>query len=170
QVRLVRHDLVAKRRAWHFLRGATLADRRARACDGARGIISVEHQTGTAETLSDNSKNVEDVVNFQGPILRIFEVRTKCNSGDELLRKFATTSARVVTGEPGNYGFFFGREIEGDANSVIFVSVWTDLAAVKSKFGDDWQTSYMPAGYADLIEECSVRHVDLNGGWHVNGL
>ncbi len=109
-------------------------------------------------------------MDFRGPILRIFEVRTKPDSADELLRRFATTSAQVVTGEPGSHGFFFGRDVESNGNSVMFVSVWKDLAAVKEKFGEDWQTSYMPAGYAELIEECSVRHVDLNGEWHVNGL
>jgi len=28
----------------------------------------------------------------------------------------------------------------------------------------------MPDGYEDLIEACSVRHFDVNGGWHVDGL
>ncbi|MGI9408790.1 MAG: antibiotic biosynthesis monooxygenase family protein [Hyphomicrobiaceae bacterium] len=109
-------------------------------------------------------------MNFEGPVLRVFEVRTKPNCADELLGKFATTSAQVVTGEPGNHGYFFGHCVEGDGNVVLFVSVWKDLAAVKAKFGDAWQVSYMPDGYTDLVEECSVRHFELNGGWHVEGL
>lgn len=109
-------------------------------------------------------------MNSEGPVLRIFEVRTKPDSADDLVRKFATTSAQVVAGEPGNHGYFFGRCVEHDSNVVMFVSVWKDLAAIKAKFGDDWRVSYMPDGYADMIEECSVRHVDLNGGWHVGGL
>ena len=52
-------------------------------------------------------------------------------------------------------------------NTVVFVSVWKDLAAVKVRFGDDWQVSYMPEGYDELIDECSVRHIDMSDGWHV---
>jgi quinol monooxygenase YgiN len=102
-----------------------------------------------------------------GPVLRIFEVRTKPNCADKLLENFATTSAEVVRGKPGNTGYFFGRCIQGGDDTVLFVSVWEDLAAIQSRFGDDWQVSYLPAGYEDLIKDCSVRHFDMTGGWHV---
>ncbi len=105
-----------------------------------------------------------------GPLLRVFEVRTKEGCADTLLKNFATTSADVVQGKPGNKGYFFGRCVQGGENVVIFVSVWKDLHAVKARFGEDWQVSYMPSGYEELIEECSVRHFDMNTGWHLHGL
>ncbi|MEM7749731.1 MAG: antibiotic biosynthesis monooxygenase [Pseudomonadota bacterium] len=104
----------------------------------------------------------------QGPILRVFEVRTKPGAADQLLQNFSSTSAGVVQGQPGNQGYFFGRCVQGGANAVLFVSVWKDLEAVKERFGDDWQTSYLPAGYEDFIEECSIRHFNMAGGWHVD--
>ena len=103
----------------------------------------------------------------EGPVLRIFEARAKPDCAKDLLAKFATTSSQVVLGEPGNQGYFFGRCIEGDGDVIMFVSVWKDLAAIKSRFGEDWQASYMPDGYEDMIEDYAVRHVDLAGGWHV---
>ena len=106
----------------------------------------------------------------QGPLLRIFEVRTKPGCADQLLQNFSTTSAGVVQGQPGNKGYFFGKCVQGGENVVVFVSVWKDLGAVKERFGDDWQSSYLPVGYEDLIEECSVRHFDMGSGWHVNDL
>lgn len=109
-------------------------------------------------------------MNAKGPVLRVFEVRAKPNCAGKLLEKFATISAEVVNGEPGNGGYFFGRSVEGDDDVVLFVSVWKDLAAIQAKFGRDWQASYMPDGYAELIEDCSVRHFDLAGGWHVTDL
>ena len=112
----------------------------------------------------------DTVTRTNGPVLRVFEVRTKPNCADKLLESFATTSAEVVSGKPGNNGYLFGRCVEGDGNVVVFVSVWKDLDAIKSRFGQDWQVSYMPDGYAEMIEECSVRHFDLTGGWHVSGL
>ena len=36
-----------------------------------------------------------------GPVLRLFEVRTREGCDDELMKKFATTSAEVVQNEPG---------------------------------------------------------------------
>ncbi|MDJ0611735.1 MAG: antibiotic biosynthesis monooxygenase [Kiloniellales bacterium] len=105
-----------------------------------------------------------------GPILRVFEVRTREGCADRLLENFATKSADVVRGKPGNLGHFFGRCVQGGGNVVVFVSVWANLDAVKARFGQDWQSSFLPAGYEDLIEECSVRHFDVGSGWHVRDL
>ena len=56
----------------------------------------------------------------------------------------------------------FGKCVQGGENIVMFVSVWEDLDAVKTRFGSDWQISYLPEGYGDLIEECSIRHFDMS--------
>ena len=105
-----------------------------------------------------------------GPILRIFEVRTKPGCSEKLLANFESTSSEVVRDKPGNCGYFFGNCIQGGDNVVMFVSVWQNLAAVKARFGADWQESYLPDGYEDLIEECSIRHLDASNGWHVKNL
>ena len=103
----------------------------------------------------------------KGPIMRIFEVRVRRGAAEELLQKFATTSAEVVKGKPGNLGYFFGRHVGGDDDEVIFTSLWEDLDAIKNRFGDDWQQSYLPAGYDSLIASHKLRHIDLSSGWHV---
>ena len=105
-----------------------------------------------------------------GAILRMFEVRTKPGCAQTLLDNFATTSANVVRGQPGNLGYFFGECVQGGDDVVLFVSVWENLDAVKAQFGGDWQTSYLPDGYEDLIEACSIRHVDMGCGWHVDNV
>lgn len=101
------------------------------------------------------------------PIMRLFEVRAKPGCAEELMQKFATTSAEVVQGEPGNAGYFFGQGVEVDGDTVMFASFWEDLDAVKARFGAAWQQSFLPPGYEALIETCSVRHIDLGSGWHV---
>ena len=110
--------------------------------------------------------------NAGGPIMRLFEVQAKPGCAQELIEKFSTTSSSVVRDEPGNRGYFFGQGVEADDGFVVFASIWADLEAVKTRFGDDWQRSFLPPGYEALIESCSVRHVDLSSGWHVepNGL
>lgn len=102
-----------------------------------------------------------------GPVLRLFEARAKQGRGDELAQKFATTSIEVVRNKPGNIGYFHGPSVAGDEGHFIFGSVWKDLNAVKDRFGDEWQSSHLPAGYADLIDQCSVNHYDLGSDWHV---
>jgi len=88
---------------------------------------------------------------FSGSILRVFEARAKPGYADSLAKKFATTSVDVVRNQPGNQGHFFGR---------------SDLNAVKARFGDDWKSSFLPPGYSELIEECSVKHFALRTDWH----
>jgi quinol monooxygenase YgiN len=102
-----------------------------------------------------------------GPILRLFEVTARPGCAAALLEKFATTSVEVVDGEPGNEGYFFGRELATEGETVVFASIWRDLDAVQARFGDEWRESFLPEGYEALIETCSVRHVDLSDGWHV---
>lgn len=102
----------------------------------------------------------------QGPILRIFEVKAKPGHAAELIAKFGTTSAAVVDGHPGNQGYFFGPGIGTDSDRAIFVSLWADLTAVQQRFGMNWQRSYLPEGYEDLIESCSVQHIDASKGWN----
>ena len=103
---------------------------------------------------------------LSGPVLRLFHVRAKPGSAAMLAAQFETTSADVVRNEPGNQGYFFGQGIQQDADVVIFASLWADLDAVKTRFGEDWQQSYLPPGYEALIETCWVQHIDLSGGWH----
>jgi quinol monooxygenase YgiN len=103
-----------------------------------------------------------------GPVLRLFEVTTKPGRAEELLASFATTSAAVVRGKPGNAGYFFGREIAREGDTVIFASVWENLDAIKAHFGADWQVSYLPPGYEEMIDSCGNRHIDMAGGWHVD--
>lgn len=102
-----------------------------------------------------------------GPVLRLFQVRVREGSADLLLEKFATTSATVVRNEDGNQGYFFGRDMDGDDNTLVFASLWKDLASIKRRFGDDWQKSFLPEGYEDMIEEHAIRHIDLSGGWFI---
>ena len=102
-----------------------------------------------------------------GPIVRLFEARPKQGRGDELAQKLATTSVEVVRNKPGNEGYFFGQSVAGEDDVFVFASVWKDLGAVKDRFGAGWQSSYLPTGYADLIDECSVRHFELGSGWNL---
>ncbi|MDU8945977.1 hypothetical protein [Ovoidimarina sediminis] len=74
----------------------------------------------------------------------------------------------ALAAELGNQGCFFGEGVASDKDCVVFASVWKDLSALKARFGEAWQTSFLPPGYDALIDECSVRHIDLSEGWKVD--
>ena len=111
---------------------------------------------------------MEQNMSGRGPIMRLFEVQAKPGRSAELIEKFATTSADVVQGQPGNAGYFFGQGVSNDDGLVVFASIWRDMDAIKERFGARWQESFLPPGYEALIETCAVRHIDLSEGWHVD--
>ena len=96
-------------------------------------------------------------------IFRVFEVRARPGHAKTLERKLSETSVSVVAGEPGNLGHFFGTTLSSDGNDLVFVSVWQDMDAIKARFGESWEESYLPEGYEALIESCSVRHIVVDG-------
>lgn len=96
-------------------------------------------------------------------IFRVFEVRAKPGNAAELKQKLSDTSVSVVSGKPGNLGYFFGENLSSDENDLVFISVWRDLESVKSLFGDDWQESFLPEGYDEMIDSCSIRHIEVEG-------
>ncbi|MDJ0779207.1 MAG: hypothetical protein QNJ85_15160 [Gammaproteobacteria bacterium] len=96
-------------------------------------------------------------------ILRIFEVRARAGCAGLLKQKLSDTSVAVVDGKPGNLGYFFGSNLSADENELVFISVWQDLESIKLRFGDTWQESFLPEGYAEIIESCSIRHVEFDG-------
>ncbi|MEM7359916.1 MAG: antibiotic biosynthesis monooxygenase [Pseudomonadota bacterium] len=100
---------------------------------------------------------------YQQAVLRVFQARPKAGKAQQLKDKFAQTSVSVVVGEPGNLGYLFGTDISSDQDELVFISLWESLNAVKQRFGDNWQASFLPEGYDDLIERCTVRHIEFDG-------
>lgn len=102
---------------------------------------------------------------FPGSVLRMSEARAKPGCVESLVEKFATTSVKVVLNQPGNQGHFLRKHIAAEGDVLVFVSVWKDMDAIKTLFGEDWESSYLPPGCSDLIEDCSVKHVALETDW-----
>ena len=102
-------------------------------------------------------------MNLTNSILRVFDVRAKPGKAELLKLKLSDTSVSVVKGKPGNQGYFFGENISSDGNDLVFISVWENLDSIKSHFGDEWENSYLPEGYEEIIESCSIKHIEING-------
>ena len=102
-------------------------------------------------------------MNLRKSILRVFDVRAKPGKASVLKQKLSDTSVSVVKGKPGNLGYFFGESISTDGKDLVFISVWDNLDSVKSHFGEEWEKSYLPEGYDEIIENCSIRHIEFDG-------
>ena len=53
--------------------------------------------------------------------------------------------------------------IRTDEHDLMFISVWNSLDSIKSHFGEDWEQSYLPEGYEEIIDHCSLKHVQIDG-------
>jgi len=104
-----------------------------------------------------------DKMKLKKSILRIFEVRAKPGNAELLRQKLSDTSVSVVNGKPGNLGYFFGENLSSDENDLMFISVWKDLESIKSLFGKEWEESFLPEGYDEIIESCSIKHIEFDG-------
>lgn len=102
-------------------------------------------------------------MNLNKSILRVFDVRAKPGKAELLKQKLSDTSVSVVRGKPGNLGYFFGENISADGNDLVFISVWDSLESIKSHFGESWEQSYLPEGYNEIIESCSIKHILFDG-------
>ncbi len=100
-------------------------------------------------------------------IFRVFEVRAKSGEAENLKQKLSRTSVAVVKDKPGNLGYFFGKQLYSDDHDFVFISVWKDMNSVKSHFGANWEQSYLPEGYEEIIESCSIKHIALDGNLDV---
>jgi hypothetical protein len=92
------------------------------------------------------------------PIARVFRATAAPGCRDELLRRFHSSSAALVIGKVGCLGYRILEPVDAAAPEVAFESIWRDLDAVKVAFGDVWQQSHLPEGYAALMTAYSVHH------------
>ncbi len=96
-------------------------------------------------------------------IFRVFEARAKPGKAELLKQKLSATSVSVVKGKPGNIGCFFGENLSSSENDLVFISVWEDLDSIQAQFGADWERSFLPEGYDEIIESCSITHMKVDG-------
>jgi hypothetical protein len=95
------------------------------------------------------------------PILRLFKARALPGRQTELAAKLATTSAELVSAQPGFLGYLAAGPAAEGARDFAFISVWSSFGAMKALFGESWRDSRLPPGYAALIESHSVEHFHL---------
>lgn len=102
-------------------------------------------------------------MNLSNSVLRVFDVRALPGKSEALKQKLSDTSVSVVAGKPGNIGYFFGQSLSSEKEDLVFISIWSDMESIKSLFGEDWEESYLPEGYEELIESCSIKHIHFDG-------
>ena len=124
--------------------------------DDSQKTLSLPLSKGTDMSSSDRYELRSGV-----PILRLFKARARPNCESALAEKLATSSVQVVRNEPGFLGFVCAGPANNSDRDFVFASMWRDADAIKARFGHDWRVSFLPPGYAELIEECSVEHYQL---------
>jgi quinol monooxygenase YgiN len=92
------------------------------------------------------------------PIARVFRAKAAPGCRNDLLERFLSTSATLVNSKAGCLGYRILEPVDASASDVVFESIWRDLDAIKAAFGEAWQQSYLPEGYAALMTAHSVEH------------
>jgi hypothetical protein len=95
------------------------------------------------------------------PVMRVFKARAVAGKEAELAEKLATTSVGVVSGKAGFVGHLAGQPAETTGSDFVFITLWKDFSALKAVFGDRWRESFLPPGYAEIIEQHSIEHYEL---------
>jgi len=98
------------------------------------------------------------VRNSSRPIARVFRATAARGCRDELLQRFHSSSAALVSSKMGCLKYRILESVDASAPEVVFESIWRDLDAVKVAFGDAWQQSHLPEGYSALMTAYSVHH------------
>ena len=98
------------------------------------------------------------ILNDSRPIARVFRATAAPGRRDELLQRFHSSSAALVKSKVGCLKYRILEPVDASTPEIIFESVWRGLDAVKVAFGDAWQQSHLPEGYAALMTACSVHH------------
>jgi hypothetical protein len=65
---------------------------------------------------------------------------------------------RFVNSKAGCLGYRILEPVDVSVPDVVFESIWQDLDAVKAAFGEAWEQSYLPEGYAALMTAYLVHH------------
>src|SRR5215469_3425691 len=92
------------------------------------------------------------------PIARVFRATAAPGCRDELLQRFHSSSAALVNSKVGCLKYRILEPVDASTPEVVFESIWQDLEAVKVAFGETWEQSYLPDGYAALMTAYSVQH------------
>jgi quinol monooxygenase YgiN len=98
------------------------------------------------------------VCNSNRPIARVFRATAAPGCRDELLQRFHSSSAALVSSKVGCRRYRILEPVDASALEVVFESIWQDVDAVKVAFGDAWQQAHLPEGYSALMTACSVHH------------
>jgi quinol monooxygenase YgiN len=96
------------------------------------------------------------------PIARVFRATAAPGCRDELLQRFHSSSAALVNSKAGCLKYRILEPLEASASDVVFESIWRDLDVVKVAFGDVWQQSHLPEGYAAHMTAWSVHHFHVS--------
>ena len=93
-------------------------------------------------------------------ILRIFRARLKPGMRDAFIQLCQESSIPLMRASPGLVTLHVGKPLPKRPDEFVLVSVWRDLASLKTFVGERWEEILIVPGEAELIESASVSHYD----------
>lgn len=92
-------------------------------------------------------------------IIRVFKTEFREESVESCVRRMQEHSLPLVKKQPGLVACHAGKPMPGGSEFVM-VTVWRDLAALRSFAGSDWDTPVIPDDLAESVVSHRVAHYE----------
>jgi heme-degrading monooxygenase HmoA len=74
-----------------------------------------------------------------------------------------TCAADRLTVQKGLIAHHVGLPFETDGREFVYVTIWEDVASIRSFAGDDWQAAVIDPSEEHMLEETSIAHYNALG-------
>ncbi len=94
-------------------------------------------------------------------IIRVFRAHVKPGKHKEFERMVKEISIPLVRRQKGLVACYSGKPIDRKSDEFIMVTIWADLASLKTFAGEKWQEAVIPAKEErDAMREWFVHHYE----------
>jgi heme-degrading monooxygenase HmoA len=91
-------------------------------------------------------------------IIRVFRPRVRPGHQKEFEGFLRETAVPLIAKQQGMIAQHVGLPFEADGREFVYVTVWQDVASIRSFAGDNWQAAVIDPSEEHMLEETSISH------------
>jgi heme-degrading monooxygenase HmoA len=91
-------------------------------------------------------------------IIRVFRPRVRPGHQKEFEDFLRETAVPLIARQQGLIAQHVGLPFEADGREFVYVTVWQDVASIRSFAGDDWQAAVIDPSEEHMLEETAISH------------
>jgi heme-degrading monooxygenase HmoA len=91
-------------------------------------------------------------------IIRVFRPRVRPGHQKEFEGFLRETAVPLVAKQQGLIAQHVGLPFEADGREFVYVTIWQDIASIRSFAGDDWEAAVIDPSEEHMLEETAMTH------------